>query len=191
MVAETCTTRAAGIPVAPQWSAKGEDEMRTIRTALAIAMALGVLACEEKTTRPKTETRVVAPPGTTTSPTTTTATPPTTPPTTATPTPTPPTVPKVQETTEPKVELEKLGGKDTLALARKLLEEGESEDALIAAKRATKKMPESFLAWNTLGRAELALNHGKEAQEAFEKAVELRPRSSHAHNNLGLTYLYE
>jgi predicted Zn-dependent protease len=82
-------------------------------------------------------------------------------------------------------------GSELLAQARQLLAGGDNETALALARRAVKKLPESFLAWNTLGRAELEMNHGKEAQAAFEKAIEIKPDSSYAHNNLGLAYLYE
>jgi tetratricopeptide (TPR) repeat protein len=93
---------------------------------------------------------------------------------------------------EPPVRPEPKGGKETLAEARRLLTEGsDSEGALKMARRAVRLLQGSFLAWNTLGRAELEMDHGKEAQEAFTRAIELRPESSYAHNNLGLAFLYE
>jgi tetratricopeptide (TPR) repeat protein len=81
------------------------------------------------------------------------------------------------------------GGQETLAEARRLLAAGEMQDALKLARRACKLVPSSFLAWNTLGRAELENDHGAEAQVAFERALELSPDSSYAHNNLGLVHL--
>jgi tetratricopeptide (TPR) repeat protein len=84
----------------------------------------------------------------------------------------------------------KLTGSDALLQARKLLAGGEAEQARSLAKQACKQLPDSFLAWNTLGRVELELDHGAEARAAFEKAVLLRPDSSYAHNNLGLTFIY-
>jgi tetratricopeptide (TPR) repeat protein len=82
-------------------------------------------------------------------------------------------------------------GAETLRQARRLLAQGEPEEALVKARRAVKLSPSSFLAWNTLGRAELENDHGKEAQQAFGRALELKSDSSYAHNNLGLAYLYE
>jgi Flp pilus assembly protein TadD len=93
---------------------------------------------------------------------------------------------------KPVVKPEPRGAKETLAEARRLLGEGgDKELALKYARRAAKQMPDNFLAQNTLGRAEMEMNHGEEAQEAFQKAVEIKDDSSFAHNNLGLTFIMQ
>ncbi len=111
------------------------------------------------------------------------------------PVPTPPPTPTASKPTVPESKKVERAvpktGPEMLKEARRLLDEGENESALPMARRAAQKLPESFLAWNTLGRAELEMNHGKEAQEAFSKALEISPESSYAHNNMGLTYIYE
>jgi len=90
------------------------------------------------------------------------------------------------------VKPEPRGAQETLKEARRLLNEGtDHELALKYARRAAKMLPDNFLAQNTLGRAEMEMNHGEEAQEAFQKAVEIKDESSYAHNNLGLTYIMQ
>lgn len=92
----------------------------------------------------------------------------------------------------PVVKPEPKGAQETLKEARRLLNEGtDHELALKYARRAAKMLPDNFLAQNTLGRAEMEMNHGQEAQEAFQKAVEIKDESSFAHNNLGLTYIMQ
>ena len=109
-----------------------------------------------------------------------------------------PEPPKTVVVTPPPVEVkpvvkpEPKGAKETLAEARRLLSEGgDTELALKYARRAAKMLPDNFLAQNTLGRAEMEMNHGEEAQEAFQKAAELKDDSSFAHNNIGLTYIMQ
>src|SRR5262249_50843631 len=98
----------------------------------------------------------------------------------------PPPLPKPVVKAEPK------GAQEVLKQARRLLQDGSDKElALRYARRAAKMLPDSFLAKNTLGRAEMEMNHGQEAQEAFQKAAELKDDSSFAHNNLGLTYIMQ
>jgi tetratricopeptide (TPR) repeat protein len=102
----------------------------------------------------------------------------------------PPVVPKPPQNSI--VKPEPRGAQETLKEARRLLNEGtDRELALKYARRAAKMLPDDFLAQNTLGRAEMEMNHGQEAQEAFQKAVDIKDESSFAHNNLGLTYIMQ
>jgi Flp pilus assembly protein TadD len=106
-----------------------------------------------------------------------------------------PEPPKTVVVEQPKpvvAKAEPKGAQETLKEARRLLSEGtDRELALKYARRAAKMLPDNFLAQNTLGRAEMELNHGQEAQDAFQKAVEIKDESSYAHNNLGLTFIMQ
>ncbi|HXU05398.1 MAG TPA: tetratricopeptide repeat protein [Polyangia bacterium] len=80
---------------------------------------------------------------------------------------------------------------DTLATARKLLDDKQYDKALKLAGIAVKKMPNRSGAWNTLGRVQLQMGKRKDAIESFGKAVELNAKNSYAHNNLGLALIYD
>lgn len=80
---------------------------------------------------------------------------------------------------------------DTLATARKLLDEKQYDKALKLTSLAVKKMPKRSGAWNTLGRVQLQMGKRSDAIESFEKAVDLNPKNSYARNNLGLALIYD
>src|SRR5947209_208641 len=73
--------------------------------------------------------------------------------------------------------------------AQVLLEMGRAPDAAATLKQFAKKNSDSVLAWYHLGRVEQAQDHGKEAMQAYRKALELRPGFSQA--ALALGYLHE
>ncbi len=70
-------------------------------------------------------------------------------------------------------------------LARVYLLEKDSKSALAEATIATELAPESWVAWNTLGRAKLAEGDLAGAREAFVDAIDLGD-SAYAWNNLGV-----
>jgi tetratricopeptide (TPR) repeat protein len=80
---------------------------------------------------------------------------------------------------------------DTLAAARKLLDDKQYDKALKLADIAVKRMPKRSGAWNTLGRVQLQMGKRKDAIASFEQAVELNPKNSYARNNLGLALIYD
>src|SRR4051812_33789730 len=145
---------------------------RMIRSAIALAFGATLGACEDvPPPAPKTRTQVSATP---TPEVTPTPVPPT--PVAAPEIKTPdPVATKTEEDTKPV---------DAFTGARKMLEAGELDKALELASQAVKEMPNRSAAWNTLGRAQLRLGKRKSAIESFEKAVDLNPRNSYAHNNL-------
>jgi hypothetical protein len=96
-------------------------------------------------------------------------TPPPTPVTTTAPTPTPPEAPPPPKPAE----VTKVVEPDTTKATKKTIEiEPLPGDALEAARK-------------------LQVGHKKRALDAFEKAVELNPRNSYAHNNFGLALIYD
>lgn len=76
-----------------------------------------------------------------------------------------------------------------IELARLYISTGERSRAMAAANRAVKLAPQSSLAWNTKGRAELHRFSYDDAVEAFSNAIELNPDNVWAWNNLGYTEL--
>jgi tetratricopeptide (TPR) repeat protein len=80
---------------------------------------------------------------------------------------------------------------DTLAAARKLLDDKQYDKALKLANISVKRMPKRSGAWNTLGRVQLQMGKRKDAIASFEKAVDLNPKNSYARNNLGLALIYD
>jgi tetratricopeptide (TPR) repeat protein/transglutaminase-like putative cysteine protease len=63
--------------------------------------------------------------------------------------------------------------------------------AVTLLKRVTELEPEHELAWNTLGRAYLGLDHVADAIGAFQKQIEINAYDLRAYNNLGLAYVKE
>lgn len=74
-------------------------------------------------------------------------------------------------------------------LARVSLNLGQLEKARNYIEPVLENMPDSSLAWNTLGRVELAERDFYEAIEAFTHATQTNPDNLHAWNNLGYTQL--
>ena len=159
--------------------------VRFTKILTAVAMTASLAACNDLSPSKKTTTQ------TQTAPVATTETP--KPIAAPTPVETPP--PVVAETAKPPVTVENDDDgphpPDTLATARKLLDEKQYDKALKLAGIAVKKMPKRSGAWNTLGRVQLQMGKRNEAIESFEKAVELNPKNSYAHNNLGLALIYD
>src|SRR6478735_665770 len=81
--------------------------------------------------------------------------------------------------------------KDPVKAARLTLEAGNKEGALKLAQLGVRRTPKRSNAWNILGRVQLQMGQRKDAIASFEQAVELNPQSSYAHNNLGLTLIYD
>jgi Flp pilus assembly protein TadD len=77
-----------------------------------------------------------------------------------------------------------------IELARAYLIEKKASAARDEAVTATKNSPDSWVAWNTLGRAELALGELDKAKDTFNEAVDLGG-SPYAWNNLGFTLLQQ
>ncbi|MGE0869856.1 MAG: tetratricopeptide repeat protein [Kofleriaceae bacterium] len=76
-----------------------------------------------------------------------------------------------------------------IELARLFITTKERALAIRAANKAVKRAPDSSIAYNTLGRAELARFSYDNAIVAFRQATELDPDNVWAWNNLGYTYL--
>ena len=55
-------------------------------------------------------------------------------------------------------------------------------------ERAVQLKPDDLNAWNSLGRALLALGELDKAQAAYEQQIAVNPRDQHAYNNLGLLF---
>lgn len=70
-----------------------------------------------------------------------------------------------------------------------LLEGGQLEKAVQNLKDHTRKSPDSAIAWYYLARAEQQLDHMKESEASYRKALQLRPGFTQA--ALALGYLYE
>jgi Flp pilus assembly protein TadD len=160
--------------------------VRFTRILTAVAMTASVAACNDLSS-PKTKTT----PTTTTptpSPVVTTEAPKPTP--APAPAETPPTLAKETDKTPVTVDNDDDGPHpvDTLAAARKLLDDKQYDKALKLANIAVKRMPERSASWNTLGRVQLQMGKREEAIASFEKAVDLNPKNSYARNNLGLAY---
>ena len=163
--------------------------VRFTRILTAVAMTASVAACNDLSS-PKTKTT----PTTTTptpSPVVTTEAPKPTP--APAPAETPPTLAKETDKTPVTVDNDDDGPHpvDTLAAARKLLDDKQYDKALKLANIAVKRMPKRSGAWNTLGRVQLQMGKRKDAIASFEKAVDLNPKNSYARNNLGLALIYD
>ena len=160
--------------------------IRFTKVLTAVALTASIAACNDLSPSPKKTTTT-----TTQAPVVTTETP--KPIAAPTPTETPPAV--ATETVKPPVTVENDDDgphpPDTLATARKLLDEKQYDKALKLAGLACRKMPKRSGAWNTLGRVQLQMGKRTDAIESFEKAVELNPKNSYAHNNLGLALIYD
>jgi tetratricopeptide (TPR) repeat protein len=78
-----------------------------------------------------------------------------------------------------------------IELARLFIAGGERGRAIAAAHKAVKLAPDSSLAFNTLGRAELLRFGYDDAIAAFKRATELNPDNVWAWNNLGLAELQQ
>ena len=80
---------------------------------------------------------------------------------------------------------------DLVQQARAALDGNDVERAYALAKKAVIDTPERWTAWNTLGRVQLRKGQNDAALDSFEQAVETDPSSAWAHNNFGLTLLYD
>jgi Flp pilus assembly protein TadD len=152
-------------------------------------MTASVAACNDLSS-PKTKTTTTTP----TPPVVTTEAPkPIEAPAPAETPPAPPTVAKPIDKTPVAVDNDDDGPHpvDTLAAARKLLDDKQYDKALKLANIGVKKMPNRSGAWNTLGRVQLQMGKRKDAIASFEKAVDLNPKNSYARNNLGLALIYD
>lgn len=96
---------------------------------------------------------------------------------------------RAQEMFEAAAKLDKRQAEPHIELARLAIAADERAAAVRAAARAVKLAPESSLAFNTLGRAELLRHRYDDAIEAFRQATELNADNVYAWNNLGYTYL--
>jgi predicted negative regulator of RcsB-dependent stress response len=165
--------------------------VRFTKVLTAVAMTASIAACNDlsspKTTTPKPTTTTQSPVVTTEAPK------PIEPAVPAEVAPAPPT--GAAETAKPPVTVENDDDgphpPDTLATARKLLDEKQYDKALKLASIAVKRMPKRSGAWNTLGRVQLQMGKRADAIESFEQAVELNPKNSYARNNLGLALIYD
>jgi predicted negative regulator of RcsB-dependent stress response len=159
--------------------------VRFTKVLTAVAMTASLAACNDLSSpKPRTTTTTTTP-----SPVVATETPK---PIEAPPVATPPVV---AETPKPPVTVENDDDgphpPDTLATARKLLDDKQYDKALKLAGIAVKKMPKRSGAWNTLGRVQLQMGKRGDAIDSFETAVELNPKNSYARNNLGLALIYD
>ncbi len=94
-----------------------------------------------------------------------------------------------REMFEAAIKLDKKRAEPHIELARMFIATHERGLAMAAANKAVKLAPDSSLAWNTLGRAELNRFNYDGAETAFEKAVEVNADNVWAWNNLGLVEL--
>ena len=79
---------------------------------------------------------------------------------------------------------------DALRMAVQLEEEGKYALAAHAYREVLQRDPNSFLAWTNLGNAEMRAGRRPAAEEAFRKALELKPDAADTLNNLAWL-LYE
>ena len=162
------------------------NSIRFTKVLTAVALTASIAACNDLSPSPKKTTTT-----TTTTPVVTTEAP--KPIAAPAPAEAPPAV--ATETVKPPVTVENDDDgphpPDTLATARKLLDEKQYDKALKLATIAVKKSPKRSGAWNTLGRVQLQMGKRSDAIESFGKAIELNPKNSYAHNNLGLALIYD
>jgi len=90
---------------------------------------------------------------------------------------------------ESAIKLDKKKAEPHIELARVLVAMNERGLALKEANKAVKLAPESSLAFNTLGRAELLRFNYDNAIVAFRQATEINPDNVWAWNNLGFCHL--
>ena len=76
--------------------------------------------------------------------------------------------------------------KGTLNLARVLLEQGRSSEALELAEALVKKSPDLSDGWRVLGNVQAELGRRDDAEESYIRAVVLDPGDAWTLNNLGL-----
>ncbi|MEE2960209.1 MAG: tetratricopeptide repeat protein [Myxococcota bacterium] len=74
-------------------------------------------------------------------------------------------------------------------MARLFLDENNGDAALSHAASLSSLKPWAYGGYYLIGRAYSQLEMWKEAIDAFEKAIEIRPDDIHAHNNLGFAAL--
>jgi len=79
---------------------------------------------------------------------------------------------------------------ESLRAAVRLEEEGKYALAAQSYREILQKDPKSLLAWTNLGNAEMQLSRPQAAEEAFRKALELKPDAADTLNNLAWL-LYE
>ena len=94
-----------------------------------------------------------------------------------------------KEMFESAIKLDKKRAEPHMELARIYIDAGEKGFAVVESNKAVKLAPNSSVAWNTKGRAELARFSYDDAVLAFTKAVELNRDNVWAWNNLGFTEL--
>ena len=94
-----------------------------------------------------------------------------------------------KEMFESAIKLDKKRAEPHMELARIYIDAGEKGFAVVESNKAVKLAPNSSVAWNTKGRAELARFSYEDAIVAFTKAVELNRDNVWAWNNLGFTEL--
>ena len=96
---------------------------------------------------------------------------------------------RAKELFEAAAKLEPKKADPFIELSRLYISTNDKGLAVIAANKAVKLAPDSSLAWNTKGRAELNRFNYDKAIEAFGKATELNADNVYAWNNLGYTEL--
>jgi tetratricopeptide (TPR) repeat protein len=96
---------------------------------------------------------------------------------------------RARELFEAAAKLEPKKAEPFIELSRLYISTNDKGLAVIAANKAVKLAPDSSLAWNTKGRAELNRFNYDKAIEAFTKATELNADNVYAWNNLGYTEL--
>ncbi len=96
---------------------------------------------------------------------------------------------RARELLEAAAKLDKKQPEPHIELARLFITLDEKRLAIKSANKAVKLAPDSSLAWNTLGRAELTRFNYDGAIVAFGKSAELNPENAWAWNNLGFTHL--
>jgi tetratricopeptide (TPR) repeat protein len=67
-----------------------------------------------------------------------------------------------------------------------LYQQGQFNAVAQRAMARIKQNPNSFVLWNLLGLAQMALEKGPQAVESFGKAIALNPRFPDAHSNMGI-----
>lgn len=94
-----------------------------------------------------------------------------------------------REMFESAIKLDKKAAEPHIELARMFVSMNERGLAIKEANKAVKLAPESSLAYNTLGRAELLRFNYDNAIVAFRQATEINPDNVWAWNNLGFCHL--
>lgn len=94
-----------------------------------------------------------------------------------------------KEMFEAAIKLDKKKAEPHIELSRMYISLGEKGIAVVEANKAVKLAPNSSVAWNTKGRAELNRFAYEDAITAFTKSVELNRDNVWAWNNLGFAEL--